>query len=746
MRALLVAVAATAASAALPPPPPFEPNTLAGVVDSLRRFAPAYSVTSTGLRRASLLATIAGITDWFLPFQDAAGSIIDPDSHEEEEYATPCFAHAASTLVVHGARADLLPAASAALNSSIRQLSSHICATASCDFFAVPVMRSFAMLTPLVSPATAAGWVAGLKNISLATWELPGQNWELTALAGEYTRIVKLGYAANTDLNWTFWESRIGLLASRHFWSAEGLFLDNIMSRGTVTSPMAYDAFGSSYPAVLLSDGYAATGAYADFLAETQERGVWSRAAYQSPLGEQPVGGRSNQHQFAEATLAAVAELYAGKARDAGDAAGACQLKRAAALYHRSIRRWVRPDGAIQITKNWFLNHTERFGYMSYSFFSNYNLLPASWLSLAYEFADDSIAECAAPADVGGLAFSLDDPAMRKVYASALGTYVELQTGADPNFDASGLNRLHIDACDLASAPTPCRLSSLLGPSQAPGIEGNFAAERTGAGAGAGANVTGGLSTGLVWRLATDAPDAPRRSLANQTLATITAVSTTVAPTNSPLGVAFTVTYVLWAEGALLTEQYALAAGGVNVTASLSLPGPAALFAHMAAAAAAAAADADASASGARARARSAFFSPPADARAAAALAAGDLRAFLAASPPPPPRGAALASVGISFAAMRFDGLTNYSVALDAGGVVVQPPAAPPAGEGGLRFSVAAPAGRNLTWTYDPSAPLRPSRNGLLAAVYAELVPESASPTLSYSLALEPWAARNRPP
>jgi uncharacterized protein (DUF2126 family) len=49
-------------------------------------------------------------------------------------------------------------------------------------------------------------------------------------------------------------------------------------------------------------------------------------------LGEQPVGGRSNQHQFAEATLAGVAELYAVKARDAGDAAGACQLKRAAAL------------------------------------------------------------------------------------------------------------------------------------------------------------------------------------------------------------------------------------------------------------------------------------------------------------------------------------------------------------------------------------------------------------------------------
>ena len=362
--------AASAAAASLPPPPPLEPNTLAGVVDALRRFAPAYNVNSTGLRRASLLATIESIVDWFVPYQDATGSIIDPDSHEEEEYATPCFAHAAATAVVHGGRADLLLPAVAALNSSIRQLSAHKCATASCDFFALPVMRSFALLSPIMPPATVAAWVAGLRNISLNVWEYTGQNWELTAAAGEFTRIVKLGLAAGTDLNWTFWESRIGLLAQRHFWSAEGLFLDNIMSGGTVTSPMAYDAFGSSYPAVMLSDGYAATGVYAAFLAETQQRGVWSRAAYQSPLGEQPVGGRSNQHQFAEATLAAVAELYAVKARDAGEAAAACQLKRAAALYHRSIRRWLRPDGAVQITKNWFTNSSERFGYMSYSFFS----------------------------------------------------------------------------------------------------------------------------------------------------------------------------------------------------------------------------------------------------------------------------------------------------------------------------------------------------------------------------------------
>lgn len=367
---------------------------------------------------------------------------------------------------------------------------------------------------------------------------------------------------------------------------------------------------------------------------------------------------------------------------------------------------------------------------MSYSYFSNYNLLPASWLALAYEFADDSVPECAALADVGGAVFSVD--IMRKVYASASGTYVELQTGADADFDASGFNRLHIDACDQADAPTPCRLSNLLGPSQAPGISGNFADAR------AGAAAAGGLSTGLVWRLATDAPGAPRRSLANQTLLTITAVITTAAPGNSPAGVSWSTAYVLWSEGVLVTERYALAAGAVNVTASLSFPGPAALFERMVAAAAAAAADR--AAARATGGARATFFSPPADARAAAAVAAGDYAAFLAAAPPSPPA-AALSSVGVSFPAMSFDGTTNYTIALGADDVTVQRPTAPPAEEGGLRFSVAAPPGHALTWTYDAAAPLFPSRNGLLAAVYAEVVPSSSSPTLSYALALVPWAA-----
>ena len=400
------------------------------------------------------------------------------------------------------------------------------------------------------------------------------------------------------------------------------MFLDN-MHKGSpypmVTSPMAYDAFGSSYPAVMLAEGYNSTGYYRNYLAATQVRGVWTRSSYQSPLGEQPVGGRSNQHQFAEATLCAVAELYAGMAAAAGDAASACQLKRTAALYHRSLRRWLRADGAFQITKNWFLNYTDRFGYMSYSYFSNYNALPASWLALAFEYAAEGVPECSAIADVGGAAWAVENPNMRKVYASVGGTYVELITGADPNFDATGFNRFHFDRCDAGGGggtAAPCRLNGLLGPSQAPGISGNFAGERQNGGA---PPFVGGLATGVVWALTSDAPGAPRRSLANHTFATVLAAVTRAAPTNSPAaGVAFTTQYVLWSDGLLVTETYWLPASGgcVNVTTNLSFPGEGALLALLAGAAA----EAEAEARAAGALARNTFYTPPRSPAAAAAV------------------------------------------------------------------------------------------------------------------------------
>ncbi len=156
MRCLFAILPLCVASAALPPEPPLQPNPLEGVTSALRAFAAAAAAPApTGFTRQTYLDTITGIVNWFLPHQNATtGAIIDPATHEEMEYATPCWAHAAATLVARGGRSDLLAPASLALSCSIGQLAHAVgqgkgCATASCDFFMVPVMRALDLLSPL---------------------------------------------------------------------------------------------------------------------------------------------------------------------------------------------------------------------------------------------------------------------------------------------------------------------------------------------------------------------------------------------------------------------------------------------------------------------------------------------------------------------------------------------------------------------------------------------------------------------
>ena len=39
-------------------------------------------------------------------------------------------------------------------------------------------------------------------------------------------------------------------------------------------------------------------------------------------------------------------------------------------------------------------------------------------------------------------------------FASAGGSYIELETGADPNYDATGLMRMHVSNCGTGESPT----------------------------------------------------------------------------------------------------------------------------------------------------------------------------------------------------------------------------------------------------------------------------------------------------
>jgi hypothetical protein len=479
----------------------------------------------TKLHREDYIHIVEGVVDYFHHFQAPDGRIIDPFVHREIQYSTPTYALAAAVLIESGKRPDLLDSASRALDCAMYELASHSAADKVGDFFIVPVMLAYRYLDKRVSPAVRSRWNGYLRTIDpdLAYSDRIGigqpdvMNWNSSALAGEFLRY-KAGF---TDLSFV---SRY-LDAQLPRFTPEGLYRDP----GT---PLVYDAAARFNFLLLLEEGYA--GPHSKALNTLLARGAWASLLMQSSAGDFPAGGRSTEHSWNDALQCAAFEIWARRSAQRGDATAAQAFKRGAHLAARAITRWIRPSGELWIVKNHF-DPAVRHGFESYSFHSQYNLLTAAYLAMAWSFADDNIAEGVSPADTGG--FLVDLPEFRKVFANIQGHYLEIETGADPHYNSTGLLRIHRP--DMVDQ---------IGPSDNPPIEGNSA------------------QTGLSWQTG-----AVRESLAQIPAERITA--STSLESLSAKEMRFSVLYEL--SGAAikrLTETYTLTPNDVTVTVKLDGP------------------------------------------------------------------------------------------------------------------------------------------------------------------------------
>ena len=395
-----------------------------------RRTTAPIDFPATQLSRADYLKIIAGEIDFWKTRQNAQGAIIDPYQKTEWQYSTPAYAHAAAALVAWNNRDDLLESAARAMDWATASLGARKAANNHEDFYAPMLAHALRLLKPRVDAARAARWEADLQFDPAQIYrQAPGaNNWNVVSLSGEAllqnmgVRTEHLDYVARS----------LGAQI-RHFDVANGLYLEG---------PMAYDHFPRLWLADLIADGYA--GAYHTELEESLRRAALASLFMQSPWGELPSGGRSAQHQWNEAEQCVTYEVFAARALKNGDANLAGAYKRAAHLALASMRRWVRPDGTMQIVKNW-VNPAQMHAYEGYSAHSQYNLLPMSMLAVAYERAraTEEVMEKPAPADVGG--FVLNLPALHKIFANAGGTYLEIDTAADHHYDATGLIRVQME-------------------------------------------------------------------------------------------------------------------------------------------------------------------------------------------------------------------------------------------------------------------------------------------------------------
>jgi hypothetical protein len=406
---------------------------LAGVVEQFRadQARAAGSVRSTGMARDAYLDVISGIVRFFAAHQDARGAIIDPYEHAEKQYSTPAFALAGAALCSAGKPSVPLAAVTHAMAFSCAALADGKAADGHADFYTVLLMHADRLLAPQVPDSTSSAWRRDLARIvpEKTYRRQPGEttinNWNLVAVAGEWMR-TKAGIGESLPWIEASLERQLELATP---W---GMYRDP-------NDPMAYDHFARLWVLDLLDEGY--QGRHAAVLETLVERGAWMSMCMQSPWGELPCGGRSAHHQWNEAQQAVTFESWASRFAGRTDQAAAGACKRAARLALQSIARWVRPTGELWIVKN-RMAPAARHGYESYSFHSQYNLLAAAMLAIAWSRADDRIREAPCPADTGGFAFAVQ-PAFHKVIANAGGTYLEFDTGADLHFNPTGLLRVH---------------------------------------------------------------------------------------------------------------------------------------------------------------------------------------------------------------------------------------------------------------------------------------------------------------
>lgn len=498
--------------------------------DLLAKFTgvPPPAFTPTALTRANYLTLIAGEVDFWKTKQNSSGAIIDPYRNNEVQYSTPAFAQAAATAVVYGGRSDLLEAAAKAMDWASGRLKTSAGADGHDDFYPPMLAHAFRLLENRVSTSRAATWRSNLNFDPYAVYGYaPGSfNWNVVASAGE-ALLQELGLRSSSNPYVAHsWGAQ-----GRHFTSPYGFYMEG---------PMAYDHFPRIFFADALAQGY--DGAFSSEAGRAMDRAAIASLFMQSSSGELPAGGRSAHHQWNEAEQCFTYEIYAAKAKAAGNTVMAAAYKRAAHLALSSMRRWVRPSGEMQIVKNW-VNPASRHGYESYSYHSQYNLLPMAMLSAAYEYAEatEDIAEGPSPADCGGYVFKVDG--LDKVFANAGGTCVELDTSGDHHYDATGLIRIHRKGVIPQLGPSDSLLaaSSYTTPNDSP--------------------ITTGV--GVSWQDSTGSW---------RTLGEMSPTTATVTPlTQTPDRVTFDVTYSGGLTGVTsVTEHYFVTSQGVQLTTEVA--------------------------------------------------------------------------------------------------------------------------------------------------------------------------------
>jgi hypothetical protein len=312
------------------------------------------------------------------------------------------------------------------------------------------LVTAFLALESVADPERRARWAAGLsavepekiyRRVSPDGSGLAALgNWTIYAAGGEAMREAA-GLRPAREFLWgrAFFDRYAG--------AQLGCFSENGMYRDP-GDPITYDVTTRLQIACALCFGY--DGPHRAAFSEILRRGGLATLLFVSPQGFCPYGGRSAAFNFREAIVAALCEVEARRYRTC-DPRLAGAFKRQARLSALAVRRWLSDMRPWRHIKNGF-DPATRHGCDSYGNYSTYGLLAASFLCLAAVLADDTIAEAPCPAETGGFALELA-PAFHKIFANVADAYLEIDTAADPHYDATGLGCFAVKGVPLELGP-----------------------------------------------------------------------------------------------------------------------------------------------------------------------------------------------------------------------------------------------------------------------------------------------------
>lgn len=292
-----------------------------------------------------------------------------------------------------------------------------------------------------VEPERIAAWKADLATIDPFTCydkiahkpEDKVHNWACFALVSEWMRQY-IGLCDATEF--------VGIQLPTQLCRIE----ENGMYRDP-HNPMVYDLVPRGLLSLLLHFGY--RGEYYGEIDDHLRRAGLLTLEMQSVTGEIPYGGRSAQFVHNEAMMVVSLEFEARRYAAEGDMALAGRFKHAISLALDNIAGWLAKT-PIRHTKNRFPTET-KYGCEGYAYFDKYMITAASFLYAAASICDDSIPAVPPAAHTAAVQTSHH---FHKVFLRAGDYFAELDTDADPHYDASGLGRVH-----RAGAPSPICLT-----------------------------------------------------------------------------------------------------------------------------------------------------------------------------------------------------------------------------------------------------------------------------------------------